>query len=324
MEDKTTGIVLVNLGTPTAPTPKAVKQFLKEFLSDTRVVNLPKLIWQPILRGIVLQIRPKRIAKLYKNIWYPEGSPMRVICAKQAEAIGKILNQQSQNFIVRPAMRYGEPSIKNALQEFADKKINSVIVLPLFPQNSATTTAAVFDAVADFYAKQPQIPSLQFIDNYTDEEGYIAALVQSVEKHWQQHGRGNKLMMSFHGIPVRNIEQGDPYAQHCERTANAVAKKLNLTNDEWILTYQSRFGYAEWLKPYTDATLRSLAEQGIKRVDVISPAFSADCLETLEELAMTNKELFLEKGGEEYYYIPALNDDPQHCEFLAGLIRKYS
>jgi len=320
----TIGIALINLGTPSAPTSEAVRAFLGDFLSDKRVIDLPRLLWLPILYGIVLRIRPKRVAKLYQNIWQKEGSPMRVIGEEQVKKITAMLHNQLElkNCQVRLAMRYGEPNLVTVLQDFSAQNLEKVIILPLFPQYSATTTAAVFDATAQFYAKQVHLPSLEFISNYSCDPLYIQALKNSVTTYWQQHGKPDKLVMSFHGIPKRYVEQGDPYTRQCENTAKALAKALQLTTDQWILTYQSRFGYAEWVKPYTDATLKQLAQQGINRVDVISPAFSADCLETLEELAITNHELFLEQGGKEYHYIPALNDAPDHIECLAKIIER--
>lgn len=322
MQKKEIGIALVNLGTPSAPTPKAVREFLSQFLSDTRVISLSPVLWLPILYGIVLRIRPARLAKLYEKIWDTDGSPMRAIGQRQSLKVEEKLRAQYglETCSVRLAMRYGEPNLSTVLEEFANDKKVEVIILPLFPQYSATTTAAVFDSVAQFYTKQTSIPSLRFIHSYAQHPDYIGALAASVKQYWEKNGKAEKLLMSFHGIPLRYSEEGDPYVSECEKTANALAEKLNLKNDEWALSYQSRFGYAEWVKPYTDETIVSYAKQGVKSLDVISPAFSADCLETLEELALLNRKAFLENGGDEYHYIPALNDNPEHIDFLSKLL----
>lgn len=316
------GIVLVNLGTPTQPSASSVRSFLADFLSDPRVIDLPKWLWWPILYGIVLVLRPKRVAKLYQKIWTPLGSPMRVIGERQAKALNAELRQKYPMYHtrVRLAMRYGEPSIEHVLQEFSREKIQQVYVMPLFPQYSSTTTASVWDAVSQFYKNQKDIPTIIFNHSYASEKKYIEALANSVRNYWSIHGRGDKLVMSFHGIPKRYVESGDPYAVECEATAHGLAKALDLSDNDWVLTYQSRFGYAKWLEPYTDNTLMALGKQGVERVDVISPAFSCDCLETLEELAIANQQLFVSHGGKAFHYIPALNDSQDFIEFLADLL----
>jgi ferrochelatase len=315
-------VLLVNLGTPRAPTRAAVRDFLTEFLSDRRVVELPALLWQPILRGIVIPLRAARVAHAYETIW--EGdSPLRAVSERQRTALQDLLRAELGEHApsVRLAMSYQGPVITEVLREIVDAGIQRVCVLPLYPQYSATTTAAVFDQVASFIKVSRALPHFMLVRDYHDHPGYIAALAASVRDYRAEHGSAGHLLLSFHGIPEVNVRKGDPYQQQCLRTGELLAQALGLQEGEWTLAFQSRFGRQKWLEPYTDETLRRLAAEGVKGVDVICPAFSADCLETLEEMAIANRELFVESGGSEYRYIPCLNDRPDHVAVLAALAR---
>lgn len=313
-------VVLVNLGSPRAPTRAAVAAFLAEFLSDRRVVELPALLWQPILRGIVIPLRASRVAHAYASIW-EEDSPLRAIAERQRCALEALLDAQlgDRAPVVSVAMSYQGPSIGDTLQELLDSGVQRVCVLPLYPQYSATTTAAVFDQVARWVQGSRPLPHLSLIRDYHDDPGYIASLAASVREFRAVNGAGQHLLMSFHGIPEVNVRKGDPYQQQSIRTAGRLAEALGLGDREWTLAFQSRFGRQKWLEPYTDETLRRLGREGVGEIDVICPAFSADCLETLEEIALANKELFLESGGTAYRYIPCLNERPDHITMLARL-----
>lgn len=313
-----TGVLLVNLGTPDAPTTPSVRAYLAEFLSDPRVIEIPPLAWKLILHGIILRVRPKKSAALYKSIWTDEGSPLLVISRRQQAAIQQ---QLGSDVSVKLGMRYGNPSIATALREFRDEGIRRIIVLPLYPQYAAPTTGTVFDAVARELMTWRWVPELDFINGYADHPLYIDALAQSVKEHIDTHGLPQKFIFSYHGMPKRNLDLGDPYYCFCMKTTRLVAEKLRLDESLCLSTFQSRFGYAEWLQPYTDKTLAELPEQGVKNIAIVSPAFSADCLETLEELAEENRNNFLEHGGESYHYIPALNDRPDHIHALVDIIR---
>lgn len=315
-----TAVLLVNLGTPDDPTPKAVRPYLAEFLSDPRVVEIPRFIWLCILHGIILRIRPKKSAANYQRIWTSEGSPLLVIAKKQCQAIQSELGAQAT---VKLAMRYGNPSIKSVLAECQAEGIRKLIVLPLYPQYAAPTTASVFDAIADVLKGWRWIPEIHFINQYCDHPLYIESLANSVREFIQAQGMPQKFIFSYHGMPKRFFLAGDPYYCFCQKTTRLVQEKLGLQKEDCITSFQSRFGKAEWLQPYTDATLASLPAQGIKRIAILSPAFSADCLETLEELAIENRHTFIEAGGELYDYVPALNDRPDHIYFLSEMIRKY-
>jgi len=310
-----TAIILVNLGTPDAPTKPAVRKFLKEFLWDDRIIKRNP-VWWMILNGIVLNTRPKRVAKLYESIWQ-DDSPIRTIGYQQRDALQALLKGKAH---VMLAMTYGQPSLKDCLANLEDENFEKVIVLPLFPQYSSTTTAAVFDQVADFIKQTRNLPEIQLIKDYHQDDRYIDALASSIEKHWQENGKSEKLLLSFHGIPQIYVDKGDPYAQQVKNTVNKLAQKLNLANSEYQLCFQSRFGPTQWLQPYTDKTLEDWAKSGVKSVDIICPAFSADCLETLEEISEENKLLFLNNGGQQYNYIPALNNDELHIEMMKKLI----
>jgi protoporphyrin/coproporphyrin ferrochelatase len=317
-----TGVLLTNLGTPAAPTAAALRVYLAAFLADPRVIEIPKLIWWFILHGIILRVRPKKSAAKYASIWTKEGSPLLVISNKQAAAVQQ---QLGDRVAVKLGMRYGNPSIAQALREFQQKGVRKIIVLPLYPQYAGATTGSTFDAVAKELSTWRWVPELHFINSYCANDGYITALANSIREHLvthtQTHGKPQKIIFSYHGMPKRSLELGDPYYCLCQKTTRLVQEKLGLSKDECTTTYQSRFGYAEWLKPYTDATLKELAANNIKNIAIVSPAFSADCLETLEELADENRKVFLQAGGEVYEYIAALNDRGDHIEALAEIVK---
>lgn len=329
MSDKSTapfGVMLVNLGTPEKPDPASVRRYLAEFLWDRRVIQLPRLRWWLILHGIILRVRPRKVARLYKSIWREEGSPLLVISRAQQKALQNALRDALQCDIpVALAMTYGEPSVAQAFHTLQDQGIRRVLVLPLYPQYSATTTGAVFDALARTLQHTPDIPELHIIRDYWEQPAYLDALANRIRQHWQDHGQPDRLLLSFHGIPQRYADQGDPYPSLCRATARAVAERLGLNEDQWSEAFQSRFGREEWVKPYTDELLQQWGQQdGIDRVDVVCPAFAADCLETLEEIAEQNRAIFLEAGGKEYHYIPCLNDQPDHIALLTDLVLQHS
>lgn len=317
------GVLLVNLGTPDAPTAAAVRKYLAEFLHDKRVVNLTRWIWCPVLHGIILRVRPPRVAKLYQSVWTEQGSPLMAISREQADSLQQKLSSHtdpSTEFCVELAMTYGNPSIKHGLSRLKEKGCQNIIILPLYPQYSSATSASVFDRVAKALNEEWDVPSIRFIRDYYDHAKYIDALAASISEHWQNNPRPDKLLMSFHGIPKRYANNGDPYPEQCRATAELVAKKLGLNDDQWLLTFQSRFGREEWLMPYTDKTLEKLAQEGSRSVQIVCPGFAADCLETLEEIESENKEIFMEHGGESFGYIPCLNNRDDHIELLADLV----
>lgn len=320
-EDKI-GILLTNLGTPDAPTKTALKRYLKQFLSDTRVIEPPphRLIWQLILRLVVLNIRPKKSAQSYQTIWgkFGDGSPLLDISIKQKNALSQAL--KTKNIAIALGMRYGNPSIKSALNELEQQNCNKIIVLPLYPQYAAATTGATFDCVVDVLKTWRRVPTLNFINHYYTNPSYIKALALSVKEFWQQHKKPDLLLMSYHGIPHRYFVKGDPYPCHCCQTTYLLAKALDLKPNEYKMAYQSRFGTEQWIKDYTDEVLKGLPQKNIKNVQVICPGFSADCLETIEEIAEENKKYFLAAGGESYQYIPALNDSAAHINALVDII----
>jgi ferrochelatase len=316
----TTGLLLVNLGTPEAPTAPALRKYLAEFLGDRRVVDLPRLVWWPILHGVILRTRPAKSAAKYARIWTREGSPLKVHTERQAKLVkGLIGHRGIDGVTVAWAMRYGQPSITSALDALAQAGARHILVLPLYPQYAGSTTASIQDAVAAWQGRNPGGPQLLAIGDYHDHRGYIAALAQSVRDHWMAQGRSDHLVMSFHGIPTRAVRRGDPYADQCRRTAELLATDLNLPASAWQLTYQSRFGRAEWLQPYTQPTLERLARKGVKCVDVICPGFVGDCLETLEEIAIECRDAFLATGGREFHYIPCLNERPDWISALTDI-----
>ncbi len=316
--------MLVNLGTPDAPSPSAVRRYLAEFLWDPRVVESPRWFWWLALHGVILRIRPGKVAKAYQAVWTDAGSPLLAISQQQANCMQLAMNKRSDVRIeVALAMRYGNPSIDAGLKSLREKGVQKLLVLPMYPQYSATTTASVYDAVFDVMKTWRQVPELRLIRDYHVTAGYIAALKQSVEQYWQTHGRADRLLMSFHGIPKRYCTAGDPYHRQCLATGHLLAEVLGLTEAEFAITFQSRFGREEWLKPYADHTLKEWGSGGTKSVQVVCPGFSADCLETLEEIADQNKEIFLNAGGESFAYIPALNDSDAHIDALADLVLKH-
>ena len=315
-------VILANLGTPDAPTASAVRRFLDQFLSDSRVIEIPKPLWQIILRLFILPFRPKRVAHAYEMVW-GNDSPMREILLTQVAALQQQLILQYPEFELNivPAMTYGNPGIQPLLSELSQKPQDHIVLFPLFPQYSATSSAPLYDAFAKWIPKQRNLPGLSIIRDYYQHALYIQALAQSVRDFRAEHGGTEKLLMSFHGIPQPYADKGDPYADRCRITGQLVATELGLVEDEWAISFQSRFGKQEWVKPYTDALLTEWAAQGVKSVQIMSPAFSADCLETLEELAIQNAELFLSQGGERYQYIPALNSRGDHLQLLNTLVQ---
>jgi ferrochelatase len=312
------GILLANLGTPDEPTVPAVKRFLAQFLMDKRVVDLTRWLWCPLLHGIILPTRSPRVAKLYKTVWMDDGSPLIVYSKLQAQALKELLDVP-----VELGMTYGNPSLQSGIERLMEQGCKEIIVLPLFPQYSSTTTAAVSDGLTDAFKKMPEIPGYTVIRDYHDHPMYIKALADSVRAHWEKYGQSEYLLCSYHGIPKRYADNGDIYPQHCEATTRLLAQELELDDKQIGMAYQSRFGREEWLQPYTDETMEALPSRGTKKLQVITPAFSVDCLETLEEIAEENKEIFMEAGGEDYQYIPCLNADPSHIEMMKVVIKQY-
>jgi protoporphyrin/coproporphyrin ferrochelatase len=314
-----TGILLVNLGTPDEPTVPALRRYLDEFLSDPRVIEIPRIIWWCVLHGVILRIRPKRSAALYKSIWTAEGSPLMVISKRQTAAIQTALGETAS---VKLAMRYGNPSIKKILQEFQQEAVKKIIVLPLYPQYAGATTGSTFDAVADALKTWRWVPELHFINRYCDQPLYIEALANSIRDYLNTHEKPQKIIFSYHGIPKRYVEAGDPYLFFCQMTTRLVQEKLGLDKEDCLTSFQSRVGREEWIRPYTDELLAELPGKNIRKIAIVSPAFSADCLETLEELVVENCHTFINAGGESYNYIPALNDRPDHIKALVQLIEE--
>ena len=317
-----TAVVLCNLGTPDAPTAPAVRRYLAEFLGDPRVVEIPKALWWIILHGIILRTRPKKSAEKYASIWTPDGSPLKVWTAKQATLLRGFLGERGQAVTVRYAMRYGNPSIPDVLDELKAEGHSRILILPLYPQYSGTTTASVFDAVYDWAARLRSIPELRFVNRYQDHAGYINALARSITAHWQAHGRPDKLVMSFHGVPERTRTLGDPYHDECKQTTRLLVQRLGLREDQYVQTFQSRFGRAKWLEPATDAVIAAEAAKGTRRMAIAAPGFSADCLETLEELAIRGKEQFVEGGGTDFAALTCLNTSPAGMAMLETLVRR--
>jgi ferrochelatase len=319
-----TAVLLVNLGTPGDPDASAVRRYLREFLSDPRVVEIPRVLWWPLLHGAVLRTRPAKSAAKYATIWTPEGSPLLVHSRRQATLLRGYLAERGLDVQVALAMRYGEPSIASVLAELRAQRVERLLVLPLYPQYAASTTASVFDAVHAVLARTRNVPEVRWVKHFHDDTGYIDALKGSVLAHWQRHGRpqdeGGKLLLSFHGLPRRALDLGDPYHCECQKTARLLAEALGLTEGEYVVSFQSRFGRAQWLQPYTAQTLHELARGGTSRIDVICPGFAADCLETLEEIAQEGKREFLQAGGRVFHYIPCLNDAPPFIHALADLV----
>jgi ferrochelatase len=317
------GVLMVNLGTPDSPSSSDVRRYLKEFLWDPRVVEMSRPLWWLVLNMIILNTRPRRSAAAYAKIWTEEGSPLLAISKKQQQALLTALRHRlSVPVEVILAMRYGNPSISEGLHTLRRAGARRILVLPLYPQYSATTTASIFDAVTFELRSWRWLPELRFIHHYHDNSNYIDALAASIRRYWSAYGEPDTLVISFHGIPKDYFLAGDPYYCECHKTARLLTTALGLPQQRWRLTFQSRLGPKKWLQPYTDRTLRELAKQGVKKVQVICPGFSADCLETLEEIAMENRETFLQSGGEEYRYIPCLNDHATHIDLLASLVEQ--
>jgi len=316
-------VVLANLGTPDAPTSSEVRRYLKEFLSDPRVVEIPRVVWWCILHLFILPLRPARSAKKYASIWSDEGSPLKVHTEKQASLLNGYLGERGHQITVAYAMRYGNPSVSSVLQKLKQDGCEKILILPAYPQYSGTTTASIFDAVFAHYSRIRNVPELRFVKHYHDDEGYIQALRQSVLAQWAVSGKAEKLVMSFHGVPRRTLQLGDPYHCECLKTGRLLAEQLGLSADQYLVTFQSRFGKAEWLQPYTAPTLQQLAADGVKSVDVICPGFTSDCLETLEEIAIEARHDFLNAGGTSFNYIPSLNESDLWLRALADLVERH-
>jgi ferrochelatase len=314
----TDGVLLINLGTPDAPTAEAIRPWLGEFLSDPRVVDLPRWLWLPLLHGLILPLRPRRLAELYGRIWTPRGSPLLVITRELRDALAAAL----EGTVVVEAMRYGKPDVAGALAQLRQAGVTRIVVLPLYPQYSGTTTESALDAVSAALPAGGWLPELRVVRDYHADAGYIEALAQSVREHRAAHGEGELLLMSFHGIPQRYADRGDPYGRQCETTARALAAALGLREDQWRVAYQSRIGRAPWLQPYTDEVLSGLVLNQARRIDVICPGFAADCLETLDEIVLRYGSQFVAAGGEALRYVPALNARPSHIAALAGIINR--
>jgi protoporphyrin/coproporphyrin ferrochelatase len=318
-----TGVLYCNLGTPSEPTAAAVRPYLAEFLSDPRVVEIPKLLWWPLLHGLILPFRSGKSAAKYAKIWTPEGSPLLLWTEKQAKLLQGRLGERGHRVIVRFAMRYGSPSIASQLDALKAEGATRILVLPAYPQYSGTSTASVIDAVAAWSSRTRSVPELRFVNRYHDDAGYVQALARRIQGHWRDNGRGDHLVMSFHGVPERTLRLGDPYHCECQKSARLLAARLGLAKEQYTLTFQSRFGKAKWIEPYTEPTLRALARRGVARVDVVCPGFTGDCLETLEEIAIEGRQAFLTSGGKDFHYIPCLNDDPAWIAALTALAEQH-
>jgi ferrochelatase len=318
------GVLVTNLGTPDAPKKAELKRYLKEFLSDPRVVEVPRLLWWMILNLVILNIRPKRSAKAYETVWTERGSPLMYHTQDQANALRDHLKQQyGDNIVVEFAMRYGSPSVDSAVDKMLHQGVRKLLVLPLYPQYCASTTGSTFDAIAQSFSKRRWIPELRFVTHYHDNVDYIKAVADKIKVHWEQHDRADKLIFSYHGIPKRYLLNGDPYHCECHKTSRLIAAELGLTENEHFTSFQSRFGREEWLKPYTDHSLKAFPAQGVKSVQIVCPGFAADCLETIEEIGEENRDYFLEAGGERYEYIAALNADEAHIQALSKLLESH-
>lgn len=318
------GVLITNLGTPDEATTPALRRYLKEFLSDPRVVEVPRPIWWFILNGIILNIRPAKSAAAYREVWTDEGSPLLTHTVNQCKALKACLAERYGDRVqVEFAMRYGNPSISSTLEKMQQAGVRKLVVLPLYPQYSGATSASTFDAIAADFMKRRWLPDMNFISHYHDFEPYIDALAQKVREFQATAGVPDKLIFSYHGVPKRYLLQGDPYHCECHKTSRLLAEKLGLSSDQYMTTFQSRFGREEWLKPYTDETLKALPGKGVKSIQVFCPGFSSDCLETIEEIGQENRDYFMDNGGESYEYIPALNDDPSHIDMMAQLLEPH-
>ncbi|NLD53113.1 MAG: ferrochelatase [Burkholderiaceae bacterium] len=319
-----TAVVLVQLGTPDEPAAAPVRRYLRQFLSDPRVVEIPRPVWWPILNGIVLNTRPRKSAAKYRTVWSASGSPLLVHTQRQSVLLRGLLGDRGLDLTVAHAMRYGEPSLPRVLRGLREKNLARLLVLPLYPQYAASTTASAFDAIAAELRGWRNLPELRLVRSFHREPGYIQALAAQVRRHWQRNGRGEKLVMSFHGIPRRSLDRGDPYHCECHATGRLLAAELGLGSDAWIVTFQSRFGRARWLEPYTEPTVVALARGGIRKLDVVCPGFVSDCLETLEEISMEVRAAFLGAGGEQFNYIECLNESAEWIAALADLVERHA
>jgi protoporphyrin/coproporphyrin ferrochelatase len=318
-----TAVLLCNLGTPQAPETGALRRYLAEFLSDPRVVEIPKWLWLIILHGIILRVRPAKSAQKYAVIWTPEGSPLKVWTQTQAQLLQASFDAKNESVLVRYCMRYGEPSVAREMDALRELGVTRVLILPAYPQYCAATTASVFDAVYAWAKRARFVPEFRFINHYHDHSGYISALAHKIRTHWSEHGQAPMLIMSFHGVPERTLLLGDPYHCECHKTARLLAQALGLQKHQYRVTFQSRFGKAKWLEPYTEPTVRALAKEGVRHIQVVCPGFTSDCLETLEEIAMEVREAFLEDGGSEFEYIPCLNNTPEWIEALSQVAHQH-
>jgi ferrochelatase len=317
------GVLLVNLGTPDTPAPKDIRKYLGEFLSDPRVIEIPRYLWKPILHGMVLRRRPKRLEPRYAGVWMKEGSPLMVYSQRQTDGVRAALHAAGVDAVVELGMRYGNPSIPLAISKLRKQGCERILTVPLYPQYAASTTATVVDAVTRYMGKLRDQPEMRFIKRFHDEPAYLDPLAARIERYWLEHGKPQKLVMSFHGLPRYSIELGDPYYRDCMETARLLTQRLSLPRDQIEVTFQSRFGTARWLEPYTEPTLKALAASGITQVDVVCPGFVADCLETLEEISLECRDAFLEAGGKQFRYISAINDDPAWIAGLSGLVERH-
>ncbi|MCC6923020.1 MAG: ferrochelatase [Nitrosomonas sp.] len=317
-----TGVLLINLGTPDAPTPAALRPYLKEFLSNRRVIEVPRLIWWPILYGFILPFRPKQSAEKYALIWTAEGSPLKVHTERQTALLAEMLrNTVSNKLVVEYAMNIGNPSVTSVLNKMKSAGCDRILVIPLFPQYAASSTAAAMDAVFAALNHMRNMPAIRTVKQYHDHPGYITALAQNIREYWEQHGQPDKLVISFHGVPRKNLDKGDPYFCFCQKTGRLLAEALNLEQSQYQVCFQSRFGRAQWLQPYTAETLENLGKNQTRRVDIVCPGFVSDCLETLEEIAIEGKKIFIEAGGKEYHYIPCLNERADWIAALADIVQ---
>ena len=317
-----TAVLLVNLGTPDAPTPQAVRRYLRQFLSDPRVIEIPRAVWIPLLHGIVLNARPKQSARRYARIWTTDGSPLQVHTERHARMLAEYLRLQIDSpHVVDYAMRYGEPSIPHTLARLRSEGCERILVLPLYPQYAASTTASTFDEVAGYLRKVRNTPEIRLVKHFNDHPAYIGALAALVREHWREWGNPDRLIMSFHGLPQFSLTRGDPYHCECQKTARLLAEELRLGDSQWQITFQSRLGRLEWLKPYTASTLAELGGKGVRRVDLICPGFVSDCLETLEEIGIEGREIFLGAGGKEFHLLPCLNESGDWIRALAAIAR---
>ena len=314
-------VILVYLGSPAAPEPAAIRKFLYQFLADTRVVEIPRWFWLPLLKGVILPLRSRRVARLYQSIWTEQGSPLTAISLRQTRLLEKALG--SANILVRLAAVYGGTSLAECIADLRKQDVEQFLVLPMYPQYSGTTTAAVYDQVAEIFTHHRYVPDIRVVREYCYRDDYIAALAQSIRRHREQHGAADMLLFSFHGIPQACVDRGDPYYDQCRHTASAVAEALELSDKQWKMSFQSRFGRAQWLQPYTDEVLASLPSSGVRRVDVVCPAFAADCLETLEEIEHGSRACFSAAGGEYFSRIACLNDADEHIEMLRAIVSGY-